>query len=66
MVIGYSGYPELDSDIGNPSELSDIAEEPEDGFTDNEDRDSVTPQNGKPSSSPYFKVNNLLHESCEF
>ncbi len=28
VLINYSGYPELDSDIG-PSELSDIAEEPE-------------------------------------
>ena len=42
VVINYSGYPELDSDIG-PSELSDIAEEPEDGLTDTEDRD--TPMN---------------------
>ena len=33
MLINYSsGYPELDSDIG-PSELSDIAEEPEEGLT---------------------------------
>ena len=32
VLINYSGYPELDSDIG-PSELSDIAEEPEDGLT---------------------------------
>ena len=55
MVIGFSGYPELDSDLG-PSELSDIAEEPEDGLTDNEDRDSVTPQNKGKSSPPYFKV----------
>eukprot|EP00095_Tigriopus_kingsejongensis_P012128 maker-scaffold560_size136926-snap-gene-0.23 protein:Tk12128 transcript:maker-scaffold560_size136926-snap-gene-0.23-mRNA-1 annotation:"rims-binding protein 2-like" len=36
MVINYSsGYPELDSDIG-PSELSDIAEEPEEGLTDSD------------------------------
>lgn len=42
VVINYSGYPELDSDIG-PSELSDIAEEPEEGLTDTEDRD--TPMN---------------------
>ena len=33
MLLNYSGYPELDSDIG-PSELSDIAEEPEEGLTD--------------------------------
>ena len=32
VSINYSGYPELDSDIG-PSELSDIAEEPEEGLT---------------------------------
>merc|ERR1719486_695204 len=32
VLINYSGYPELDSDIG-PSELSDIAEEPEEGLT---------------------------------
>ncbi len=39
MIINYSsGYPELDSDIG-PSELSDIAEEPEEGLT-SEDNDS--------------------------
>ncbi len=41
----HSGYPELDSDIG-PSELSDIAEEPEDGLTDEDDEDEecVTPK----------------------
>ena len=37
LIINYSGgYPELDSDIG-PSELSDIAEEPEDELTDSEE-----------------------------
>ena len=35
VLINYSGYPELDSDIG-PSELSDIAEEPEEGLTSEE------------------------------
>ena len=35
VSINYSGYPELDSDIG-PSELSDIAEEPEEGLTSDE------------------------------
>lgn len=35
ILINYSGYPELDSDIG-PSELSDIAEEPEEGLTSEE------------------------------
>ena len=38
MLLNYSGYPELDSDIG-PSELSDIAEEPEEGLTDDTDDD---------------------------
>jgi hypothetical protein len=42
MMINYSGYPELDSDIG-PSELSDIAEEPEEGLTDS-DSDRATPR----------------------
>ena len=41
MMVNYSGYPELDSDIG-PSELSDIAEEPEEGLTDS-DSDRATP-----------------------
>ena len=36
LIINYSAYPDLDSDIG-PSELSDIAEEPEDDLTDSED-----------------------------
>ena len=46
LIINYSGYPEMDSDIG-PSELSDIAEEPEDELTDSEDarsRQSTTPK----------------------
>ena len=43
VLINYtSGYPELDSDIG-PSELSDIAEEPEEGLTDT-DSDQSTPR----------------------
>lgn len=43
VLINYtSGYPELDSDIG-PSELSDIAEEPEEGLTDS-DSDQSTPR----------------------
>jgi hypothetical protein len=41
-LANYSGYPELDSDIG-PSELSDIAEEPEEGLTDSDD-DRFTPR----------------------
>jgi len=41
LIINYSGYPEMDSDIG-PSELSDIAEEPEDELTDSEDANSRT------------------------
>lgn len=36
LIINYGAYPDLDSDIG-PSELSDIAEEPEDDLTDTED-----------------------------
>ncbi len=40
-LVNFSGYPELDSDIG-PSELSDIAEEPEEGLTDSDD-DRFTP-----------------------
>ncbi len=56
VLLNYSGYPELDSDIG-PSELSDIAEEPEEGLTDNDDdddddHDSVTPQNELSSTQP--------------
>ena len=47
MMINYSGYPELDSDIG-PSELSDIAEEPEEGLTDSDD-DRMTPHFSLPS-----------------
>jgi RIMS-binding protein 2 len=46
LIINYSGYPEMDSDIG-PSELSDIAEEPEDEETDSEEstsRHSTTPK----------------------
>jgi len=47
LMVNYSGYPELDSDIG-PSELSDIAEEPEEGLTDSED-DRSTPHYSLPS-----------------
>jgi hypothetical protein len=47
MMVNYSGYPELDSDIG-PSELSDIAEEPEEGLTDS-DEDRMTPHFSLPS-----------------
>ena len=45
LIINYSGFPEPgDSDLG-PSELSDIAEEPEDELTDSEDsRSSATPR----------------------
>ena len=58
VPAGSSGYPELDSDIG-PSELSDIAEEPEEGLTD-EDEDvdgddeegNVTPKIKASSSNP--------------
>ena len=58
VLINYnnhSGYPELDSDIG-PSELSDIAEEPEDGLTTSEEETSgkSTPvtTSKSPSRSP--------------
>eukprot|EP00090_Calanus_glacialis_P024942 TRINITY_DN3873_c0_g1_i1.p1 TRINITY_DN3873_c0_g1~~TRINITY_DN3873_c0_g1_i1.p1 ORF type:complete len:1331 (+),score=212.74 TRINITY_DN3873_c0_g1_i1:800-4792(+) len=43
LIINYSGYPDIDSDIG-PSELSDIAEEPEDELTDSEDNRLFTPK----------------------
>lgn len=43
VVINYSGYPELDSDIG-PSELSDIAEEPEEGLTSGSESRGSTPK----------------------
>jgi RIMS-binding protein 2 len=67
MLLNYSGYPELDSDIG-PSELSDIAEEPEEGLTDNEEgRDSETPSNDARTpaydrSSLYKSNSNALSE----
>ena len=35
LVINYNAFPDIDSDIG-PSELSDIAEEPEDEYSDSE------------------------------
>ena len=35
LIINYNGYPDIDSDIG-PSELSDIAEEPEEEYTDSD------------------------------
>lgn len=51
VIINYSsGYPELDSDIG-PSELSDIAEEPEEGLTDSDS--CSTP---KMKSPVYYKA----------
>ena len=44
VMINYSsGYPELDSDIG-PSELSDIAEEPEEGLTSEDGSRGSTPK----------------------
>ena len=43
VLINYSGYPELDSDIG-PSELSDIAEEPEEGLTSDDGSRGSTPK----------------------
>ena len=43
LVINYSAYPDIDSDIG-PSELSDIAEEPEDEYTDSENDRRSTPK----------------------
>ena len=44
VLINYSsGYPELDSDIG-PSELSDIAEEPEEGLTSEDGSRGSTPK----------------------
>ena len=35
LVINYNAFADIDSDIG-PSELSDIAEEPEDEYSDSE------------------------------
>ena len=43
LVINYSAYPDIDSDIG-PSELSDIAEEPEDEYSDSENDRRSTPK----------------------
>ena len=54
VLINYSGYPELDSDIG-PSELSDIAEEPEEGLT-SEDGSSR-------GSTPKVVTNTINHQS---
>ena len=48
MLLNYSGYPELDSDIG-PSELSDIAEEPEEGLTDDSGDDQGNGSRAPPS-----------------
>ena len=56
LIINYNGYPDIDSDIG-PSELSDIAEEPEDEYTDSEADQRATPKNTKPTSK--FDITNM-------
>ena len=58
LIINYSGYPEMDSDIG-PSELSDIAEEPEDDLTDSEEvrsRHSATPKLATNNQADYNRT----------
>ena len=62
VLINYtSGYPELDSDIG-PSELSDIAEEPEEGLTDT-DSDQSTP---RPSLTSINNQHNNMNYQRKF
>ena len=55
LIINYNGYPDIDSDIG-PSELSDIAEEPEDEYTDSENDRRSTPKNQTTSK---FDITNM-------
>ena len=58
LIINYGGFPDIDSDIG-PSELSDIAEEPEDEYTDSENDRITTPKNKNNSSSTKFDIMNM-------
>jgi len=55
LIINYNGYPDIDSDIG-PSELSDIAEEPEDDYTDSENDRRSTP---KIKTTSKFDLSNM-------
>lgn len=59
VLINYSGYPELDSDIG-PSELSDIAEEPEEGLTSEDGSRGSTPKIIASSASSISSSNGSL------
>ena len=55
LVINYnSAYPDIDSDIG-PSELSDIAEEPEDELSE-EESNAATPQPHRNSTAAPYSV----------
>ena len=64
VLINYSsGYPELDSDIG-PSELSDIAEEPEEGLTSEDGSRGSTPKILNNSSAALGAVNQQQHTSA--
>ena len=57
LVINYSAYPDIDSDIG-PSELSDIAEEPEDEYSDSENDRRSTPKI-KTTTTAKFDLSNM-------
>ena len=64
VLINYSsGYPELDSDIG-PSELSDIAEEPEEGLTSEDGSRASTPKILNNSSAALGAANQQQHTSA--
>ena len=64
VLINYSsGYPELDSDIG-PSELSDIAEEPEEGLTSEDGSRGSTPKILNNSSAALGAANQQQHTSA--
>ena len=58
LVINYGGFPDIDSDIG-PSELSDIAEEPEDEYTDSENDRITTPKMKNNCSNSKFDIMNM-------
>ena len=58
LIINYGGFPDIDSDIG-PSELSDIAEEPEDEYTDSENDRITTPKMKNNCSNSKFDIMNM-------
>ena len=58
LIINYGGFPDIDSDIG-PSELSDIAEEPEDEYTDSENDRITTPKIKNSSSASKLDIMNM-------